>query len=87
MLSIIKNEVKQLLNIYQSQNISVEKVLLVGGGANLPGIETFFEDLKIQVELGNPLRAVGYNQNIESVLKRYALSLPIAIGLALRSEK
>lgn len=86
-LSIIKNEVKQLLNIYQSQNIVVEKILLVGGGANLPGIELFFEDLKLKVELGNPLRAVGYNQGIESVLKRYSLSLPIAIGLALRNEK
>ncbi len=86
-LNIIKNEVKQLLTIYQSQNIVVEKVLLVGGGANLPGIEAFFEDLKVKIELGNPLKAVGYNQSIEPVLKRYSLSLPIAIGLALRNEK
>lgn len=85
-LNIIKNEVKQLLTIYQSQNIGVEKILLVGGGANLPGIVSFFEDLKLKVELGNPLKAVGYNQGLEPVLKRYALSLPIAIGLALRDE-
>jgi Tfp pilus assembly PilM family ATPase len=64
----------------------VEKILLVGGGANLPGIVNFFEDLKIKVELGNPLAAVGYAGSLEPVLKRYALSLPIAIGLALRNE-
>jgi type IV pilus assembly protein PilM len=85
-LNIIKNEVKQLLTIYQSQNVSLEKILIVGGGSNLPGIVGFFEDLKLKVELGNPLRVVGYSQSIEPVLKRYALSLPIAIGLALRNE-
>lgn len=85
-LNIIKNEVRQLLTIYQTQNIKLEKVLLVGGGANLPGIVSFFEDLNIKVELGNPLAAVSYRQGLEPVLKRYLLSLPIAIGLALRTE-
>ncbi len=83
-LNIIKNEVKQLLTIYETQEVKIEKILLVGGGANLPGIADFFGDLGIKVELGNPLQATAYSQNVESVLKRYALSLPIAIGLALR---
>jgi type IV pilus assembly protein PilM len=85
-LNAIKSEVKQILTIYQSQNTQVEKILLVGGGANLPGIVSFFEDLKIKVELGNPLATVGYSSSLEPVLKRYSLSLPIAIGLALRNE-
>jgi type IV pilus assembly protein PilM len=85
-LNLIKTEVKQLLTIYQSQNARLEKILLVGGGANLPGIVDFFEDLQLKVELGNPLVSVGYAQDLEPVLKRYALSLPIAIGLALRNE-
>ncbi|HYV34010.1 MAG TPA: type IV pilus assembly protein PilM [Candidatus Limnocylindria bacterium] len=83
-LNIIKNEVKQILAIYQSQDIVAEKIFLVGGGANLPGIVAFFQDLNITVELGNPLKAVSYGQDLEPVLKRYALSLPVAIGLALR---
>jgi type IV pilus assembly protein PilM len=85
-LSIIKNEAKQLMTIYQSQNIKLDKIILVGGGANLPGLVDFFSDLKLQVELGNPLKSVGFSQGLESVLKRYSLSLPIAIGLALRTE-
>lgn len=85
-LDVIKSEVKQLLTIYQSQSVKVDKILLVGGGSNLPGIVQYFEDLKISVELGSPLQSIGYNQELEPVLKRYSLSLPIAIGLALRKE-
>ncbi len=85
-LNIIKNEVRQLLTIYESQNVRVEKVLLVGGGANLPGIVDFFQDLRMQVELGDPLKTVAYSKELEKLLKRYELSLPIAIGLALRNE-
>jgi type IV pilus assembly protein PilM len=85
-LNLIKNEVKQLLTIYHSHNIQVDKVLLVGGGSNIPGIVDFFKDLDIPIELGNPLQTVGYSQEIAPILKRYSLNLPIAIGLALRNE-
>lgn len=85
-LNIIKNEVKQLLNIYQSQNGQVEKIILVGGGSGMPGMVGFFEDLNLKVELGNPLASVSYAKSLEPILKRYALSLPIALGLGLRQE-
>jgi type IV pilus assembly protein PilM len=85
-LNLIKSEVKQLLTIYQSKNERIDKIILVGGGANLPGIVNFFEDLKIPVELGNPLKAVGYDKSMTPILSRYSLSLPIAIGLALRNQ-
>ncbi|HVY67437.1 MAG TPA: type IV pilus assembly protein PilM [Patescibacteria group bacterium] len=85
-LNIVKNEVKQLLTIYQSQGVAVDKILLVGGGANLPGIEGYFGDLGVKVELGDPLKSVAYDSALAPVLKRYSLSLPIAIGLALRNE-
>lgn len=86
-LNLIKAEVRQLLTIYQSKNEKVDKIILVGGGSNMPGIAGYFEDLQIPIELGDPLKAVGYNQGISEVLKRYSLNLPIAIGLALRQLK
>lgn len=85
-LSIIKGEVKQLLAIYQSQNVQLDKVLLVGGGSCMPGIVEYFEDINIKVELGDPLKSVGYAANLQPILTRYSLSLPIAIGLALRKD-
>ncbi len=83
-LNIIKNEVKQLLTIYQSQNVKVDKLILVGGGAMLPGISEYFSDLKVNVELGNPLKLIAFSKELEPVLKRYTLNLAVAIGLGLR---
>lgn len=85
-LNLIKNEVKQLLTIFQSHNSSLEQIILAGGGANLPGLADYLADLGVPVTLGNPLEAVAYRQDLGEILKRYALSLPIAIGLALRRE-
>jgi type IV pilus assembly protein PilM len=86
-LNIIKTEVKQLLTLYQSQNNKkLDKIILVGGGANLPAITNFFSDLQITIELGSPLKTISYSKALAPILERYAMSLPIAIGLALRSE-
>lgn len=85
-LDLIKTEVRQILNLFQSNNNSIEQIILVGGGANLPGIDKFFSDLNIPIVMGNPLKAVFYKQELTPILKRYALSLPIAIGLALRQD-
>ncbi len=85
-LGSIKNEIKQLLTIYQTHNSAVDSLMLVGGGANLPGISDYFADLNVPVKLGDPLKSVAYNQSAAPILKRYSLSLPIAIGLAMRVE-
>lgn len=85
-LGIIKTETKQLLTIYQSHGIAVDNIILVGGGASLPGIDQFFIDLGPKVLLGDPLSKVSYSQSAEPILKRFALHLPIAIGLALRHD-
>lgn len=85
-LGTIKNEVSQLIKIYQSHNIKVDRILLVGGGAQLPGIVDYFKDLGSPVFIGNPLSRVAYPKNVEKVLKRYGLHLSVALGLALREE-
>ncbi len=85
-LTQIKNEVQKLLTIFQSQSAKVDKILLVGGGSNLPGIVDFFGELGVPVEIGNPFQVVGYDRNVEKILKRYSLNLPVAIGLALRED-
>jgi type IV pilus assembly protein PilM len=85
-LAGIKNEIKQLLSIYQGQGSPINKVVIVGGGAQLPGLVGFLSDMGVAVEIGNPLRLVAYPKASETVLKRFSLHLPVAIGLALRYE-
>lgn len=85
-LNLIKSEVKQLLTIFQAHSSKLDAIVFVGGGASLPGILEYFGDLGVPVKLGDPLKAVAYSQNLTNILKRYALCLPIAIGLALRRE-
>lgn len=85
-LTIIKNEVRQLINIYQSHDGKIDKIIMVGGGNNLPGVVDFFKDLGVEIEMGDALKMVSYPKAGEPVIQRFALQLPIAIGLALRNE-
>jgi type IV pilus assembly protein PilM len=85
-LTTIKNEVKQLLGIYQSHNVRLDNIVMVGGGSQLPGITDSFKDLGLPVTLGNPLGTLAYPKAGEPLLQRFSLQLPIAIGLASRKE-
>ncbi len=85
-LNIVKNEVKQLMTIYQTRNVNLEKIIFVGGASNLPGLIEYFSDLQIPAEMGDPLKAVAYSEAIAPILKRYTPSLSVAIGLGLRKD-
>lgn len=85
-LEQIKNEAKQMIGIYQSNLVQTNSIILSGGGSNIPGIVEYFEDLRIPVEVASPLKRVHFALAAEPVLKKFALHLPIAIGLALRES-
>lgn len=85
-LATLKNEAKQLISIYQSHNIHIDNIVMVGGGSQLPGITQAFSDLGLPVSLGDPLQNLAYPKAGEPLLQRFSLQLPIAIGLALRNE-
>jgi type IV pilus assembly protein PilM len=85
-LTTIKNEVKQLVSIYQSHNLHIDNIVMVGGGSQLPGMTEEFKDLGLPVVLGDPLSTLAYPKAGEPLLKRFSLQLPIAIGLASRNE-
>ncbi len=85
-LGTIKNEVNQLIGIYRSHNVAVDRIVLVGGGAQLPGIVDYFKELGAEAILGDPLARIAYPEDVRPVLQRYSLHLPISIGLALRNQ-
>lgn len=86
-LSVIKTEVAQIMGIYRAHNVMTDRIVLVGGGAQLPGIvEYFTSELAVPTVLGDTLAQVRYDEAVKPVLSRYALHLTIAIGLAVRKE-
>jgi len=84
-LGTIVTEIKKALQFYQEKGKSVQRVVLSGGGAGLPEINTFLaKELNLEVQMGNP-----FVQIIEdSLLKKiplYKRSLySVAVGLAMK---
>jgi Tfp pilus assembly PilM family ATPase len=86
-LMTIKNEARQLQGIYQAKSKKFDKIMVVGGTANLPGLNELFSDLGPAIVNGDPLTRLTYSPAIKPVLAQFATNLTVAIGLALRTNK
>jgi type IV pilus assembly protein PilM len=86
-LATIKNEAKQLQGIYQARGKKFDKIIIVGGTANLPGLNDYFSELGPTIVNGDPLTKLTYSPQIKPVLSQYATNLTVSIGLALRTNK
>lgn len=85
-LSPIVNEIKYVLDLYQSQgNQQVEKIVLSGGSAFLPNLTAHFTGLfNKPVLIGNPWEKIAYPEDLKPVLDEVGSRLAVAIGLAMR---
>lgn len=83
----LAGEIKRSLEYYSSRanNANVDRVLVFGGTANLPGLNAFLE-----AELGTPVQTAGIPGGVTlastvtsgDYLRQVAPLLPVAIGLA-----
>ena len=72
-------------NFYQQERKEVEKVMIAGGTALLPGLKEYFESqLKKEVVIANPFSDIFYSPILEKTLGEMGPAYAIAIGLALR---
>lgn len=85
-LNSIKTEVKQIIELYKSNKVIANRIILVGGGTQMPGLKEYFSDLSPNVIIGDSLKKISYPAEVEEVLKRYSMQLPVAIGLAMRNN-
>lgn len=85
-LNSIKGEVKQVLELYKAHGVVADSIILVGGGAQMPGLKEFFGDLASSVVYGDSIERLSYPAEVEDALKRFGMQLPVAIGLALRQS-
>ncbi len=83
----IKSEAKQLQSLYKARSKNFDKIILVGGGANLPGFRDFLNDLGPKIIIGDSLSQLVFNPELKPILQQYSSNLSVAIGLALRNEK
>lgn len=83
--SIISEIEKIFNNFYQSEGKKVEKIILAGGIAWLPGLKEYFsEKIGLEIEIANPFSKIFYPSIIEPTLKEMGPSYAIAVGMALR---
>jgi type IV pilus assembly protein PilM len=87
----LMGELLRSLDFYRATTSSapIEKVLLAGGSARIPGIDRIFQEkIEIPVEVMDPFRRVqvAHGAGDEVQLRELAPSLCVAVGLALRGR-
>ena len=79
-------EIKKIFqSFYQQEGKGVEKIVLAGGTAWLPGLKNYFaEELKKEVEISDPFSLLSYPPILEKLLKEMGPAYAVAVGLALK---
>lgn len=87
-LDVILNEVRRAAASYfEKYARKIERVILTGGGANLPGIIEYAErQLALPVIKANPFSAgrITYSQELAPLVEELGTSFSVAIGLAMK---
>ncbi len=86
---VIVLEAKRVIQAHEAQNPdkAVKRVILTGGGAQLPGVVLYFANsLGLEVQEADPWAAVTKEDNIKSKLNASAALYSVAAGLALRED-
>jgi type IV pilus assembly protein PilM len=87
-LDAIVNEVKKSTYTYRQQfptAAEAERVILVGGGANLSGIEKYFEkEFNIPVVKATPFSRFEYPDAITPFIPELGVQMTVALGLGLK---
>ena len=85
-VSVIASDIKKLNETYtRDYKKEIDKIILTGGSASLPGIVEFFKnELKVGIEIGNPWKKISHDEKLSPKLAEIAPQFSIAVGLALR---
>jgi type IV pilus assembly protein PilM len=86
LIDVILNEVETVFsNFYQKGGKDIQKIILAGGVALLPGLREYFEEkFKKEVEIANPFSDLYYPPILENTLREMGPAFSIAVGVALR---
>jgi len=85
-LDAIISEAERLRTIFErNQGMEVKQIVLAGGGANLLGIEKYFEERTgLETVIGNSFSRIVYPSRIEPMIKELGPGFAVAIGLGIK---
>lgn len=85
-LDVIIGEAKRVRDIFERKyGQKIEKIYLLGGGAELNGIEQYMADqISLPAQRGNGLRRIGYPTIVAPLSPWIGSRFPVAIGAALK---
>ncbi len=80
------DQAQRLLELHRAnEGAPIRKSVLIGGGAKLKGIESFWtKEVGHQASVGNPWRGLAYPPTLEPKLKQLGPTYGVAVGLAQR---
>ena len=87
LINLIVEEVDEIFNnFYRQEKKKVEKIIIAGGPALIPGLKEYFEESfnKKEIIIGNPFNNIFYPPILEDCLTEMGPSFAIALGAALR---
>ena len=83
--SILEEIRKIFREFYRDEGKEVEKIILSGGLALLPGIKEYFSDgFKKEITISNPFSGISYPPILKETLEKNGPSYSVVVGLALK---
>ncbi len=81
------DKAEDLIRQYEQQKSKkIVKSILIGGGARLPGLVTYWtKKFKMETSVGDPWKGLSYPAAIGPKLQILGPRFGVAVGLALRS--
>lgn len=86
LVELIAQEIARIkIDFFKTQNKKIEKIILAGKSAALPGLKEFFEGkLQTTVEIANPFSDIIYPDILEKDIQKIGAGYSVAIGASLR---
>ena len=86
LIDMIVTEVQNIAqNFEEREGAKIEKIVLGGGSATMPGLKEYFEkNLAKEVQILDPFSSLFVPPILEQTLKEMGPSYAVAVGMALR---
>ena len=84
-LNTIVNEIKKAIQFYQEKGKNIERVILSGGGAGLPEVNTFLaRETGLEVQIGDPFGRIVEDGLLGKIPAQERVLYSVAVGLAMK---